>query len=183
MIRVNLLGVVPRRARRPLLPENQKSAFAGLVILLATGGGVFGWHWQVTAAEKQVNVQIASAEAELARLKSVAVLVDRANARKLDLTERLGLIDRLHRTQRDPVQLLEVVSRSVPDGLWLLELKQQGTAVQIEGRAVSLTALTDFVERLQSSGRFARPVDIVTTSMEVVQEASVVRFAVKASGK
>lgn len=183
MIRINLLGNVPNAPRRAWLPADQKSAAAGLVLLLGTAGGVGGWWWQTARAQRIVDGQIASAQADLTRLQSVAALVDRAVARKLELTERLGLIDRLHRTQRDPVELLRTISQSVPDGLWLLELKQTGNAVQIEGRATSLTSLTDFVERLQTSGRFLRPVDIVTTSMEIVQEASVVRFALKAAAQ
>lgn len=183
MIRVNLLGAVPRAPRRAWLPADQKSAAAGLVLLMATAAGVGGWWYQTADAQAAVDAEIASAQIELERLKTVAALVDRSVARKLELTERLGLIDRLHRTQRDPVELLQTISRSVPDGLWLLELKQTGQSMQIEGRATSLTALTDFVERLQTSGRFARPVDIITTNMEVVQDASVVRFALKASAQ
>lgn len=183
MIQVNLLGAVPRAPRRAWLPADQKSAAAGLVMLVATAAGVGGWWWQTARAQQAIEAQMVAAQADLTRLKAVATLVDRAVARKLELSERLGLIDRLHRTQRAPVDLLETISRSVPDGLWLLELKQTGGAIQIEGRAVSLTALTDFVERLQTSGRFARPVDIVTTNMETVQDASVVRFALKAAAQ
>jgi len=183
VITVNLLGNVPRAPRRAWVPANQKSAVAGLVMLLATALGVGGWWWQTASAQRKVDSEIAAAQADLTRLKGIAAMVDRAVARKLELTERLGLIDRLHRTQRAPVELLETISRSVPEGLWLLELKQNGQALQIEGRAMSLTALTDFVERLQTSGRFARPVDIVTTNMEMVQEMSVVRFALKASAQ
>lgn len=182
MIRINLLGNVPKVAR-PWVPANQKSAIAGLALLVVTASGVGGWWWQVSHARADVDKQITESETELARLSSVALLVDQAVAQKLELTERLGLIDRLHRTQRAPVELLQTVSRSVPDGLWLLELRQQGPAIQIEGRASSLTALTDFVERLQTSGRFVHPVDIVTTNMETVQDQSVVRFALKASAK
>ena len=182
MIRINLLGNVPKVAR-PWLPANQKSALAGLAMLIVTAGGVSGWWWQVSHARADVDRQITESEAELTRLKAVSLMVEHAVAQKLELTERLGLIDRLHRTQRAPVELLQTVSRSVPDGLWLLELTQKGSAIQIEGRASSLTALTDFVERLQTSGRFEHPVDIVTTNMETVQEQSVVRFALKAAAK
>ena len=183
MIRVNLIGDVPKAAARPWVPANQKSAAAGRPMLIPTGLGVGGWWWQVSHARAAVDLEIASAEADLTKLKAVSLLVDGAVAQKLELTERLGLIDRLHRTQRAPVELLQTVSRSVPDGLWLLELTQKGNAIQIEGRASSLTALTDFVERLQTSGRFEHPVDIVTTNMEIVQESSVVRFALKAAAK
>jgi type IV pilus assembly protein PilN len=180
VIRVNLLGDVPAAAVRPWLPADQKSAAAGLVLLLATALGVGGWWWQIASARADVDARIQAAESELARLKQVSLLVDKAVAAKLELTERLGLIDRLHRTQRAPVELLQTISRSVPEGLWLIELKQTGPAIQLEGRATSLTSLTDFVDHLQTSGRFERPVDIVTTSMELVEESPVVRFAVKA---
>lgn len=183
MIRVNLLGSVPLAPRRIWLPADQNAAAAGLAMLMVTAAIVGGWWWQTERAQRAVNADIVSAQADLTRLKTVATLVDRSVARKLELTERLGLIDRLHRTQRAPVELLETISRGVPDGLWLLELKQVGTALQIEGRAISLTALTDFVERLQTSGKFARPIDIVTTNMELVQDVSVVRFALKATAQ
>ena len=183
MIRINLLGAIPRAPRRAWLPADQKSAAVGLLLLMGTALGVGGWWWQTARAQRAVDVEIAAAQAEITRLKTAALLVDRAVGRKLELTERLALIDRLHRTQRDPVELLQTISRSVPNGLWLLELKQSGASFQIEGRATSLTALTDFVERLQTSGRFAHPVDIITTNMEVVQDASVVRFALKASAQ
>ena len=74
---------------------------------------------------------------------------------------------------------MATLSRSLPDGLWLLELERQGDIVRIAGRANSLTAVTDFVERLQDSGIFDRPVDIVSTGTEQLDEISVVRFAVK----
>jgi len=184
VIRVNLIsGNVPQLARRPWLPADQKSAAAGLAMLVITAVGVTGWWWQVQRTRTRVDAEIAASETELARLKSVAALVDKAVAQKLELSERLGLIDRLHRTQRAPVELLQAVSASVPEGLWLLELTQKGPQVQMEGRALSLTALTDFVERLQTSGKFERPVDIVTTNMETVQDAAVVRFAVKGTAK
>jgi hypothetical protein len=72
------------------------------------------------------------------------------------------------------------VSRSLPEGLWLLEIKQAGSSVQIDGRATSLTAVTDFTERLQSSGYFKRPVEIIATGTEAIEEKDVVRFTVKA---
>ncbi len=67
----------------------------------------------------------------------------------------------------------------MPDGLWLVEFKQTGPMVQIEGRALSLTSVTDFTEQMQNSGMFKRPVEIVTTTTEMVEETPVVRFVVK----
>ena len=76
--------------------------------------------------------------------------------------------------------LLETVSRSTPEGLWLLEIKQAGAFTTVDGRAMSLTSVTDFAQQLQNSGLFQHPVEIMTTATETFEEQTVVRFTVKA---
>jgi type IV pilus assembly protein PilN len=181
MIKVNLLSTTAGAApEREWLPREQRSSLVGLGMLVVTAvimGGL--WYYQRTQGNA-VQARITSVNAELVRLKEAAKLVDTLAARKSELSERLGLIDRLRSEKRGPVSLLETVSRSVPDGLWLTEIKQVGVGVQVDGRAMSLTSVTDFVERMQSSGLFKHPVEILTTSSEVVEEANVVRFSIKA---
>lgn len=181
MIRVNLLASAPGGTpTREWLPREQRSAAAGLFLLLVSAAGVGGYWWYLHQQRQTVDAKIAVAQAEMVRLKNVASLVDQATARRAELTERLSLIDRLRSTMRGPVSLLETVSRSTPEGLWLLDLKQQDTTMQIEGRATSLTAVTDFAESLQQSGLFKMPVEIVTTTTELVNQVSVVRFIIRA---
>jgi Tfp pilus assembly protein PilN len=105
--------------------------------------------------------------------------MEKATLREKDLRERLGLIDRLRATQRAPVMLLDTISRSLAEGLWLTELRQTGASVQLEGRAISYSSLTDFIGRLQVSGRFVRPIDIVNTTTETVAETAVVKFVIR----
>lgn len=184
MIRVNLLSPgtepPPGAWRRWFsVPQEQQVALAGLAILVATAVGAGGWWWWVERDRRAVDAEIATAEIALTRLQEAARLMEKATAREKDLRERLTLIERLRATQRAPVLLLDTISRSLADGLWLTELRQTGTVVQLEGRALSLSALTDFIDRLQVSGRFARPVDIVTTTTETIAEQPVVRFVIR----
>jgi type IV pilus assembly protein PilN len=182
MIRVNLLASTPGRAlKRDLVPLEQRGAMIGLAMLLVTSVAMGGWWWMVQRDRVATERTIAADEVEVMRLKDVAKLVDRASARRAELAERLSLIDRLRSTKRGPVTLLETISESLPDGLWLSELKQTGPTVQIEGRAVSLTAITDFAEKLQNSAVFERPVEIVTTTAETLETTPVVRFIVRAT--
>jgi Tfp pilus assembly protein PilN len=180
MIRINLLASGGGAVRRELIPAAQRPALLGMAFLLCAMAGVAGWWWQIGRQTATLDVQVSQTEQELSRLRAAAKLVDRAIARKSELAEKLALIERLRSAQRGPVTLLSTINRSLPEGLWLMELNQRGAAMQLEGRATSLTAVTDFVERLQGSGAFDRPVEIVTTSMETLEESTVVRFAVKA---
>ncbi len=184
MIRVNLLssGTAAEAGawrRWLVVPQEQRAALIGLTMLVATAVGVGTWWWSIDRERRRVDAEIAVAEATLTQLKEASRLVELATAREADLRQRLALIDRLRATQRAPVILLDTISKSLAEGLWLMDLKQNGAMVQLEGRAMSLSALTDFIDRLQVSGRFARTIDIVTTSMETVAEQSVVRFAIR----
>jgi type IV pilus assembly protein PilN len=182
MIRVNLLAsTAGHTLKRELVPTEQRGAMIGLAMLLVTSVAMGGWWWMVQRDRLATERTIAVDEVEVMRLKDVAKLVDRASARRAELAERLSLIDRLRSTKRGPVTLLETISESLPDGLWLSELKQTGATVQMEGRAVSLTAITDFAEKLQNSAVFERPVEIVTTTAETLETTPVVRFIVRAT--
>ncbi len=184
MIKVNLLATNPGAApAREWLPREQRSALIGIALLVVTAAGVGGWWWYLQGQRTAIENQIAAAETELVRLKDAAKLVERATARKTELAERLGLIERLRAAKRGPVNLLETISRSLPEGLWLTDMKQTGAVVQVEGRETSLTSITDFAELMQNSGLFKRPVEILTTSNEVVEERAVVKFAIRAESE
>jgi Tfp pilus assembly protein PilN len=180
VIKVNLLATSPGAPPREWVPREQRSALAGLGMLVATAMVVGGWWYYLTTVRAGLDTRIASAETEMVRLKEAAKLVDTTQARKKELAERLDVMVRLQGAKRAPVRLLETLSQSLPDGLWLLEVKQAGRTVQIDGRALSITAITDFSESLQNSGLFERPVEIVTTSSDAVDETPVARFSVKA---
>jgi type IV pilus assembly protein PilN len=181
MIKVNLLATNPGAApAREWLPRDQRAALAGLGLLAITAAGVGGWWYHLHREGTTIDAKVIASQAELTRLKAASKVVDQLTARKNELTERLSLIDRLRAAKREPVALLETVSQSLPDGLWLLEMKQTGPSVQIDGRATSLTAVTDFTERLQSSGYFKKPVEILTTATDAIDDIEVIKFSVKA---
>jgi len=181
MIRVNLLNQRPGApVKRSIVPSEQRSALVGLAILLTTAAGVGGYWWHLRSQRSAVEQAIVSAEAELVTLQNASALVDKANARKTELSERLTLIERLRDAKRAPVTLLSTLSQSVVDGLWLTELKQAGLTVQIDGRALSVSSVTDFAQQLQNSGYFQRPVEILTTTTETIDEMQVIKFSLRA---
>jgi Tfp pilus assembly protein PilN len=181
MIRVNLLSGSPGAAQpRSLFPSEQRPAAVGLAMLLVTALGVGGWWYYLNVQHANTEESIITAETRIEELKDALKLLEAARLQKAELEERLALIARLQTAKLAPVKLLDVLNEKVPDGLWLMEIKQVQASVQIEGRSLSHTAVTDFAESLQKSGFFKMPVEIITTLMETVEETTVIRFVLKA---
>ena len=181
MIRVNLMGKGAGAAQpRVWIPAEQRSALTGLAMLLLTGVVVGGWWYYLNAQRASTEEGIVKAETRITQLKDAMKVLESARAQKAELEQRLALIDRLRAAKHAPVQMLQLLNASLPDGLWLLEIKQSATTVQIEGRAMSQTAISDFAKSLQDAGFFKMPVEIVTTLMEAVEESNVFRFVLKA---
>ncbi len=181
MIRVNLLTQGPGAAPpREWVPREHRSALMGLGLLLITAVGVGGWWWYLSHQHAEAEIRIAEADAKLEQLKGAVDLLNQATSRKTELAERLSLIDRLRAAKRAPITLLETISRGVPEGLWLTEVKQKDNTITVDGRAISLTSVSDFAESLQRSGLFKMPVEILTTTTEVIEETDVIRFSVRA---
>jgi type IV pilus assembly protein PilN len=169
MIRVNLIAGERRAAKAAgrSMDIAQRAAFAGTALLIVTAIGV-GWrYWSMWQAEAGVENAIAAAKREEARLAEVLKQVADFDAQREELQRRVTLIDELRRGQNAPVHIVDEISRSLPEMTWLTNLKQEGYDVTLQGRCLSLTALSDFVGNLEATRYFKKPVEIV--SSEVVK--------------
>ena len=146
MIRVNLLGGDRPVAKSGFtFDEGQRVAVAVCVIMIATVAGVGRWYWTLGEASTSLDTQIVAAQQEQIRLQNVISEVTQFEQQRGQLQQRVALIEDLRSGQSIPVQLLDHVSRSVPDLLWLTQLEQDGGAVTIQGRSTTLIGLSDFV--------------------------------------
>ena len=181
MIRINLLAV-RRKAPEPSFAIAQRAPLLCSLLLLATAL-VVGWRfWSVRQESARLTDEIQRAQQEAQSLRSVLQQVQQFEQRKSLLQQRVALIEELRQGQTAPVHMIDEVSRAVPDRLWLTERKQDAGGLKIDGRTTSLTSLSDFVGNLESSGYFARPVEIVDSQVENATQntVDVVKFTVKA---
>jgi type IV pilus assembly protein PilN len=183
MIRINLLAVERERTKRPraTIPAAQRVTIGASLILLATVLGIGWWFWSLRRESAAIDEAITQAENETQKLRSVLGQVQKFEARKAQLQQRVTLIEQLRRGQTAPVHILDEVSKSVPDRLWLTSMVQQGKELTIDGRTTSLTALSDFVANMEGSAWFKRPVEIVDSQVEPNPQAGdLVRFSIRA---
>ena len=191
MIRINLLGVERKQARKaPSFDIGQKLTVACSLILVGGLLGIGYWFWSLQEASSRVDREIQAAQAEATRLRSLLTEVQQFEARRGQLTQRVQLIEQLRGGQSVPVQLLDHVSRSLPDMLWLTSMVQNGPELTIQGRSTTLIALSDFVGNLGNNPLLIKPIEIVNSEVDAAPSAQqvqggqapveTVRFTVKA---
>lgn len=183
MIRINLLAVERGATKRAaLIPAAQRVTIAASLILLAAAMTIGWWYWSLNQASRRVDEEIARAEAETQQLRAVLAQVQKFEAQRAQLQQRVTLIEQLRRGQTAPVHVLDEIGRAVPERLWLTEFKQAGDGLTIAGLTTSLTGVSDFVANLEGSRWFKRPVDIIDTEMsQDVKTGDLVKFSVKAT--
>ncbi len=185
MIRINLLGIERQKARRaPAFDIGKRITLACSLVLVVAAAGIGFWYWSLTREAAQVEADIQRSQQELVKLGPVIQEVAQFEARRAQLQQRVQLIEQLRKGQVVPVRLLDHVSRSLPEMLWLTVLQQTGGDVTIEGRSSSLVGLSDFVANLGTTEVFKKPIEIVDSQVETPQGATtgteVIKFTVKA---
>ena len=192
MIRINLLGVERKqvRSKGPSFDIGQQLTVACSLVLVGAMLGIGYWYWYLNEASARVDREIVAANAEATRLRGLLTEVQQFEARKGQLTQRVQLIEQLRGGQSVPVQLLDHVSRSLPDMLWLTSMVQNGPDLTIQGRSTTLIALSDFVTNLGTNPLLIKPIEIVSSEVDTSSNAAqarpglpaveMVRFTVKA---
>jgi len=169
MIRINLLGGERKVAKKAFtFDSGRQIMFASSLLLALSFAGIGYWYWTLMQTSQQVDQEITEARREKTRLQSILRDVTAFDQQREELQQRVALIEQLRSGQSIPVQLLDEVSKSVPDMLWLTDLEQKGNDVTIQGQSTTLIALSDFVGNLGNSTLLVKPVEIVNSQVNAV---------------
>lgn len=193
MIRINLLGAERQVKKKAITFDIAKQmTLACSLILVLAAAGIGYWFYALQQRSAQVDADIARAQQEQLRLQSIIREVSQFDAQRAQLQQRVQLIEQLRSGQSIPVQLLDVISKSMPDMLWLTDMEQKGNDVTIEGNSTTLIALSDFVGNLGTSPLLQKPIEIVNSTVQTVSPTGqaatagaagidLIKFTVKAS--
>ena len=112
MIRINLLAVERERTKkkkstRVAIPAAQRVTIGATLILIVTVVGVFWWFWSLRQQSIKLDQEIVRAEVETKQLRSVLAQVQKFEARKGQLQQRVLV-------RVEPVVRLEWVGRLAP---------------------------------------------------------------------
>lgn len=156
VIRINLLPPEERKAKKRAalpgikLPSGVAAAFPIVVIGTAIVLCLLAFFVQRTRI-RSLQASITAADAELDRLHQELALVDELTRRQDEVRRRTDMIRDLNRHRFLRVHLMDEVSASLPDYLWLTSFREQDLNVYLQGAAYSNLIVADLMNRLETS--------------------------------
>lgn len=153
MARINLL---PWRAERR---KQRQREFYAMLGMAAVGGLLLSlmiWFYY----DRQVSGQMdrnAYLEAEIEKVKEQNKEIDRLDAQKERLLARKKVIEELQAKRSQMVHLFDALVRTIPDGVVLTALKQEGDVLTLEGRTQSNARVSAYMRNLETSVWMTNP--------------------------
>jgi type IV pilus assembly protein PilN len=147
MPRINLL---PHREQARKVRRREFMVGAGgavvLAIIVAGVGKVVYQTWIDAQLEKNniLKKEIVQLDSEIADIQDL-------EARKQRLVARMDIIEKLQRKRPEIVHQFDELVRTVPDGVYLTGIKQNGKKLEIHGVAQSSTRVSTFMRNIDSS--------------------------------
>jgi type IV pilus assembly protein PilN len=115
-----------------------------------------GYWYRLDAQKRSIEQQMAQAEQRNRELADVKARYLARQKEAENYKRRVDVIDQLRKNQAGPVSLMAMVGETVnsTEAVWLDNLKDQGTSVDIEGMALSTDAVANLISNLQKTGYF-----------------------------
>jgi len=153
MTAINLL---PWREMRRKEHERQFfSVSAGAALLM--GVIVFYIHIHVGGLIEAQNSRNAFLQDEITKVEKTISEIKTLQSEKQALLARMNIIQQLQKRRPEIVHIFDEIVRTVPGGIYLTSIKQQGNAFTIEGMAQSNARVSSFMRNLDASDWFERP--------------------------
>jgi Tfp pilus assembly protein PilN len=188
MIRINLLGTAkPKKGKKSLrslitLPQlttdGPSPLIAGLAIFVLSGAGLYLRYLQLQGTHEKLQSSIAAANASITSMAKVKqAFLERQKDYDV-IKRRFDVIDQLRASQVGPVPLMTSVSDTVnkTDGVWLLNMKDDGTSVSLDGVALGPNSVANLMTNLRRSGYF-KNVELHETVQEDNQKLQTFSFS------
>lgn len=182
MIKINLVGegrkpvvarTTTRQRKMPTLQGEQIALYA-LIAVATVGLIVLGlWYLKLNGQIKDNKRQIAQAQQRVAELSDIIRQVEEFERKEKLLQRKIEVITDLKNGQRGPVELMDEISKALPDLLWLDRLQQRGNEITLSGRAFNTNAIASFVENLDRVPSISEP-DV----RDIVNRGEVYNFTV-----
>ncbi|MCF6318860.1 MAG: PilN domain-containing protein [Proteobacteria bacterium] len=156
MVKINLLPWREER-RQQLTKEFYVLLIIGGAIASAIVAGVFWMYSQNIEFQQERNKKIID---EIAKVEIEIKEIDELEKKRDDLLSRKKVIEELQANRTQMVHLFDEMVKTIPNGVFLQNIKQNGNTLQFEGYAQSYSRVAGYIRQIEASEWFKAPVDI-----------------------
>lgn len=180
MILINLL---PHREAARKRRKDQFMVFAALAAVLGAALSALV-HTSVQAEVDSQRARNAYLQDETGKLEAQIKDIAGLQAEIASLKARQAAVENLQSDRNTPVHLLDELVKKLPDGVYLVSMKQENQSVQLIGVAQSQERVSELLRNLNGSRWLSRPelVEIVSTLQTISprEQRRVSNFTVRA---
>ena len=166
MPRINLLPwrtELRQRRKKEFLVALAGSLIVAVGVVYLSKLTVQGWTSNQQARNEVLKSEIKSLDEQIAQISGLESQRDR-------LVARMQVITQLQRSRPEVVHLFDELVSAMPEGVYLTEVQQQGTRIQVKGNAQSSTRVSALMRNIDDSEWLKGPglegVDFVTAGTE-----------------
>ena len=153
MARINLL---PWRAERRKARQKEFGVMLGLAVL----GGILASFLIVSFYNGRISNQNARNDylrGEIANVDKQITEIEALDKQKARLLARKEVIEQLQSNRSQMVHLFDELVKTVPDGVALTAIKQEGEVLTLSGRSQSNARVSTYMRNLEGSGWMTNP--------------------------
>ncbi|MBM5572790.1 MULTISPECIES: PilN domain-containing protein [Deefgea] len=163
MIRINLL---PHREQKRIARQRRYVSMLVMSFLVAAGVVLAGYMFLSAKIDTQADRNQFLTE-ENAKLDREIAEIDKLKAEKQALLDRKKIVERLQSNRTETVHLLDQLTRQVPEGVYLRDVKQANDQLVLVGYAQSNARVSTLMRNLNDSPTFEQPLLIEAKSATV----------------
>jgi len=153
MPRINLLPWREQERkikRREFLVAAGGAVFAAVVFALGGKLVYSSWTDSQTAKNNLLKKEIVKLDAQIADIQDL-------ESRKQRLVARMDIIEKLQSSRPKVVHLFDELVKTVPEGIYLTQIKQNDNHLEIRGIAQSSTRVSTYMRNIDSSVWMSNP--------------------------
>ena len=162
-VKINLLDW---RTEVNTLRKNQFFAMLGAGAAVAILGVFIVWYG-VTGAIEYQQERNRFLQAQIAEMDKKIKEIEELEKVKANLLARMKVIEQLQASRAAMVHFFDEILNTLPEGVYLKSLKQNGASVTIDGVAESNNRVSAYMKNIESSRWFAEPKLVVINTKDV----------------
>lgn len=186
MIRINLLkpekkdlkevSAVPleevKKAKKKL--NIQQVSILGLIVVIA-----LFFLTQRSGLNKERNL-LRIVQEEKSKLQDVSAKLKKLRKQKETFERKINLINELRDHQSIAVNIMDEISKNIPEWVWITEITYRSKKLQLKGRSLSNNLIADYIANLETSPCFEN-VNLISSSQKTARNTQFMEYSLTAN--